>query len=65
MILYVLNSAALGITDDSILLDKVAGIMQGGDRQSHDRFLFILNKPDEFDPDKGENVARKIEDTIN
>ena len=62
MIIYVLNATALEARDDSVLLNNVARLVKSGDRQSRDRFLFVLNKADEFDPDNGEGVARKIDD---
>ena len=62
MIIYVLNGTQLETNDDSILLSNVARLVKSGDRQSRDRFLFVLNKADEFDPDKNETVARKIDD---
>lgn len=60
MILYVLNANHLGADDDHSLLRHVAEAMEKGGRQSQDRFIFALNKADEFDPEKGE----KIEDVI-
>lgn len=62
MIIYVLNGTQLETNDDNILLSNVARLVKSGDRQSRDRFLFVLNKADEFDPDKNETVARKIDD---
>ena len=62
MIIYVLNGTQLETNDDSLLLSSVAKIIKSGDRQSRDRFLFVLNKADEFDPDKNETVSRKIDD---
>ena len=62
MIIYVLNGTQLETNDDNILLNNVAQLVKSGDRQSRDRFLFVLNKADEFDPDKGESVAKKIDD---
>ncbi|MBQ3837622.1 MAG: dynamin family protein, partial [Treponema sp.] len=62
MIIYVLNGTQLETNDDSVLLNNVARLVKNGDRQSRDRFLFVLNKADEFDPDKGESVAKKIDD---
>ena len=51
-IIYVLNATQTATNDDNNLLSKVAEMCNKGDRQSRDRFLFILNKADEFDPDK-------------
>ena len=62
MIIYVLNGTQLETNDDSILLNNVANLVKSGDRQSRDRFLFVLNKADKFDPDKRESVAKKIDD---
>lgn len=62
MILYVLNGTQLETNDDNRLLHDVADAMKSGGRQSQERFLFVLNKADEFDPEKGESVQKKIED---
>lgn len=62
MIIYVLNGTQLETNDDSTLLSSVAKLMNSGDRQSRDRFIFVLNKADAFDTGKGESVAKKIED---
>lgn len=61
MILYVLNATQLGINDDKGLLTEISQIMREGGKQSRDRFLFILNKADVFDPEKGENVGKVVE----
>lgn len=61
MVLYVLNGTQLGINDDDSLLRDVAQQMNSGGRQSKDRFIFVLNKADAFDPEKGESVERVIE----
>lgn len=62
MILYVLNGTQLETNDDSSLLRDVANAMLSGDRESRDRFLFVLNKADQFDPGKGESAQKKLED---
>jgi len=61
LIIYVLNATQLGTNDDSQLLKLVANIMSKGGKQSKDRFLFVVNKMDMFDPERGEN----IEDALN
>lgn len=61
MILYVLNASQLGTNDDNSLLRRVADAMKEGGRQSQDRFIFALNKADEFDPAKGEKLENVIE----
>ncbi|SUO97906.1 dynamin family protein [Suttonella ornithocola] len=56
LILYVLNAQQLGINDDQRLLQDIAEIMKEGGKQSKDRFIFVLNKADVFDPEKGEHI---------
>lgn len=61
MIIYILNSQQLEVNDDSYLLSKVAKLVKSGDRQSRDRFLFVLNKADVVDSGKNESVAKMID----
>ncbi len=51
LLLYVLNATALGITDDKHLLAMVRDEMHKGGKRSRDRFLFLLNKIDDLDPE--------------
>lgn len=60
LILYVLNGTQLGTTDDANLLRYVAEQMKKGGKQMRDRFLFVINKMDQFDPDE-EDIGRVIE----
>lgn len=50
LILYVLNATQLGTNDDRNLLGMIAETMKKGGKQSKDRFIFVINKMDEFDP---------------
>lgn len=65
MILYVLNSTQLGTTDDIRLLTDVAKAMHTGGRQAQERFIFILNKADNFDFQNDENIEIEIEKVRN
>lgn len=56
LILYVLNASQLGTNDDRNLLGLVAEIMRKGGKQSKDRFIFVINKMDVFDPEQGEHI---------
>ncbi len=56
LILYILNATQLGTHDDQRVLGEIAKIMQKGGKQSKDRFIFVVNKMDQFDPENGENV---------
>lgn len=53
LILYIMNATQLGVNDDSSLLDYVAESIKISGRQSNDRFLFVVNKLDDFK--KGED----------
>lgn len=61
LILYVLNATQLGTTDDKNLLGLVAETMRKGGKQSKDRFIFVVNKMDMFDPESGENISDILE----
>lgn len=56
LILYVLNGSQLATKDDCNLLRLVAETMRKGGKQSKDRFIFVVNKIDAFDPEKGEDL---------
>lgn len=61
VVLYVLNATQLGINDDYSLLLQVKKAMEKGGKQAHDRFMFVVNKIDEFDPEKGESVESALQ----
>ncbi|RMM09165.1 hypothetical protein APX70_00045 [Pseudomonas syringae pv. maculicola] len=46
----------MGTNDDKNLLGLVAETMRKGGKQSKDRFIFVVNKMDVFDPEKGEDL---------
>ncbi|MBN3198003.1 dynamin family protein [Pectobacterium brasiliense] len=60
LIIYVLNATQLGTNDDVKLLRLVADTMSKGGKQSKDRFLFVVNKMDMFDPENGENIEEAL-----
>lgn len=60
LVLYILNATQLAVNDDDNLLSHVAESMKVGGKQSRDRFLFVVNKLDDFK--KGEDsVTSSIE----
>ena len=61
MVLYILNATQISSDDDATLLKTVADEMKAGGREAQDRFIFVLNKIDNFDPEKGESVSSAIE----
>lgn len=60
LILYILNATQLGTEDDKKVLSEIAKIMQQGGKQSKERFIFVVNKMDAFDPEAGENVEAAL-----
>lgn len=53
LVLYILNATQLAVNDDNNLLTHVADSMKVGGKQSKDRFIFVVNKLDDFK--KGED----------
>lgn len=60
LILYVLNGTQLGTNDDDNLLNYVAEQIRKGGKQARDRFLFVVNKMDAFNPEE-ENIEEAVE----
>ena len=56
LILYILNGKNLCADDDKNLLNLISKEMSLGGKQSKDRFLFVVNKMDAFDPEKDEPI---------
>ncbi|MBU2737688.1 dynamin family protein [Acidithiobacillus concretivorus] len=65
LILYILNGTQLSTHDDKILLNLVAKQMSEGGKQSKDRFIFVVNKMDAFDPEKGEDPSKTLDNVRN
>ena len=59
LILYVLNGTQLSTNDDANLLSYVADQIKKGGKQVRDRFLFVVNKMDGFNPEE-ENIENAI-----
>lgn len=59
LILYVLNGTQLSTNDDATLLNYVADQIKKGGKQVRDRFLFVVNKMDGFNPEE-ENIENAI-----
>lgn len=55
LVFYVLNGLQLGINDDKNLLNSVREEIEKSGKQARDRFIFLVNKIDAFDPEKGES----------
>lgn len=59
LILYVLNGTQLSTNDDAALLEHVAEQIKKGGKQVRDRFLFVINKMDGFNPEE-EDIGKAI-----
>lgn len=59
LILYVLNGTQLSTNDDASLLSYVAEQIKKGGKQVRDRFIFVVNKMDCFNPEE-EDIEKAI-----
>lgn len=66
VVLYIMNATQLAVDDDNNLLAHVADSMKVGGKQSRDRFIFVVNKLDDFK--KGEDsidaALQKVKDYL-
>jgi predicted GTPase len=60
VVLYILNATQLAVNDDNDLLNHVADSMRVGGKQSKDRFVFVVNKLDDFKQGE-DSVGHSIE----
>ena len=66
LVLYILNAQQLAVDDDDALLSNVAESMKVGGKQSRDRFIFVINKMDEYwkKEDSVESAIKKVKDYL-
>ena len=66
VVLYIMNATQLAVDYDSNLLGHVAESMKVGGKQSRDRFIFVVNKLDEFkkDEDRIDVALKKVRDYL-
>ena len=60
MIFYILDATQLQINDDKMFFKMAKKAIEKGGKEAHDRFIFILNKADVFDPGMGEVINEAI-----
>lgn len=51
LVLFVMNATQLNVDDQKNLMDYVCDCMQKGGKQSRERYIFAVNKMDDFDPE--------------
>lgn len=66
LVLYIMNATQLAVNDDYNLLSHVADSMRVGGKQSRDRFIFVVNKLDDFKKgeDSVEAAITKVRDYL-
>ena len=62
VVLYVMNATQIGIKDDEQLLKDISSEMKRAGKQSRDRFIFVINKCDALDEEKGETIEKLLSD---
>lgn len=62
VVLYVMNATQIGIKDDEALLNDISREMKKAGKQSRDRFIFVINKCDALDEEKGESIDKLLSD---
>lgn len=60
VVLYILNATQLAVNDDYELLKYVSESMKVGGKQSKDRYIFVVNKLDDYKKDE-DSVISSIE----
>lgn len=65
VVLYIMNATHLAVDDDT-LLNHVAESMKVGGKQSRDRFIFVVNKLDDFKKgeDSVDSALKKVRDYL-
>ena len=65
LILYILNAGQLGTNDDENTLQMIPEIVKSGGKQSKERFIFVVNKMDMFDPEIDEDINNVLKNVRN
>ncbi len=61
IVLYVMNATQFAVEDDKELLNLIAEQMRKYGKEARDRFIFVVNKCDELDEEKGETVETLLD----
>lgn len=65
LVLFVMNSTQLGTNDEESFLSYVYETMKKTGKQGRDRFIFVVNKMDEYKPQEDEDGAGCIVKALN
>lgn len=55
LVLVVLNAEQSGVGDEQLFLNYICYCMKSGGKQTRDRFMFVVNKVNCFDPSEGKD----------
>ncbi|WP_201603108.1 hypothetical protein [Psychrobacter submarinus] len=58
VIIYVLNATQIGINDDRLFLSQINQVLK---KDKHKKIIFILNKADVLDAEKGEDIETFVQ----
>jgi len=61
VVIFVMNAKQIAIKDDEQLLRTISNEMRQGGKQARDRFIFVINKCDALDEEKGETVDKLLQ----
>lgn len=64
LVLFVMNGGQLMINDEAAFLNYVCECMKNGGKQSRERYIFAVNKMDDFDPED-DNIPFVLQDVKN
>lgn len=64
LVLLVFNAQQLHINDEKEFFSFVCDCMKEGGKQSRDRYLFVVNKMNTFNPDDGDSVKGALDSVI-
>lgn len=62
-VLYVMNATQLRVDSDYDLLESIADEMKKGGKQANDRFLFVINRVDDWTKDPNQTLEGLVAET--
>lgn len=64
LVLFVMNGGQLMVNDEAAFLNYVCECMKKGGKQSRERYIFAVNRMDDFDPED-DNIPTVLQDVKN
>lgn len=60
LVIYVMSPETIQSDDNNELLKSISDVMQKGGKQAEDRFLFVINKCDDLDPEDEDDAVENV-----